>query len=576
MASAVLVSRNDSFMGKTPFSNSHMISNPNPNPKRKSNPNPVQRKQIQSQINGRHIDESPPANPTVSDDASSFNRRSFDTSNFPQFNLSFKIATYTKKELNELKKRLVAELDQIQSLTNRIESGELQLKRTNFNQPTRKDEKFLNTKTSGTKRPLPAVSSSGRDLKRSASEVGTLMRECQQILSKLMKHKHGWIFNSPVDVQALGLHDYYQIVKRPMDLGTVKSKLSRSLYDSPLDFGTDVRLTFKNALLYNPKGHEVYMLAEQFLKKFEEMFRSVLKKLEDDEDQQPRQAQQSGLFVEDLPACSWSNVSTPDRVKKKPKLPNANARDIVRKPDRMQVPAAGASTPPPPMLQSPVRTPSPKRVSPVKPMVRTKQPKPKAKDPNKREMSIEEKHRLSVGLQSLPEEKMPQVVQIIRKRNGHLREDGDEIELDIEAVDTETLWELDRFVTNWKKLASKIKRQSLMGINPIPNEGDDMVDLSGDPNAIGGSAKKPKKGEAGEEDVDIGDEIPMTSFPPVEIDKDDGRASSSSSGSSSSSSGSSSSSDSDDSGTSSESDSDADNGGQSVKKGSSRTEERLS
>ena len=34
---------------------------------------------------------------------------------------------------------------------------------------------------------------------------------------------------------------------------------------------------------------------------------------------------------------------------------------------------------------------------------------------------------------------MEQVVQIIRKRNGHLKQDGDEIKLDIEVVDIETL-----------------------------------------------------------------------------------------------------------------------------------------
>lgn len=36
-----------------------------------------------------------------------------------------------------------------------------------------------------------------------------------------------------------------------------------------------------------------------------------------------------------------------------------------------------------------------------------------------------------------------------------------------------------------------------------------------------GSAKKIKKGD-GDEDVDIGDEMPENSFPPVEIEKDDG------------------------------------------------------
>jgi hypothetical protein len=54
--------------------------------------------------------------------------------------------------------------------------------------------------------------------------------------------------------------------------------------------------------------------------------------------------------------------------------------------------------------------------------------------------------------------------------------------------------------------------------------------------AVASEAKKLKKGEAGEEDVDIGDEMPMSNFPPVEIEKDvGGRGSSSSSSSSSSS-----------------------------------------
>ncbi|MED6187788.1 hypothetical protein PIB30_079824 [Stylosanthes scabra] len=58
---------------------------------------------------------------------------------------------------------------------------------------------------------------------------------------------------------------------------------------------------------------------------------------------------------------------------------------------------------------------------------------------------------------------MELVVQFIRKRNGNLKQDDDEIELDIEAVDAEILWELDWLVTNWKKVVSKIKRQALLG-----------------------------------------------------------------------------------------------------------------
>ena len=76
-----------------------------------------------------------------------------------------------------------------------------------------------------------------------------------------------------------------------------------------------------------------------------------------------------------------------------------------------------------------------------------KLPKPKAKDPNKREMTMEEKGKLGVNLQELPPEKLGQLIQILKKRTMNLPQDGDEIELDIEELDNETLWELDRSLT---------------------------------------------------------------------------------------------------------------------------------
>ncbi|KAK2639438.1 hypothetical protein Ddye_027233 [Dipteronia dyeriana] len=90
-------------------------------------------------------------------------------------------------------------------------------------------------------------------------------------------------------------------------------------------------------------------------------------------------------------------------------------------------------------------------------------PKPKAKDPNKREMSTEERRKLGIGLQSLPPEKIGHVVNILMKRNRNLQ-DKDEFQVDVEALDMETLWELDRFVTYYKK----IKRQALMSHGEAP------------------------------------------------------------------------------------------------------------
>lgn len=432
-------------MGKVPF------SNPNPkNPKRQFHFHAP----TGGDYNGCQIDESPAVTQTVSDDASSINRRSNEFNLGHSHYVSFNTASFSRKELIELKNRLIAELDQIRQLKGRIEAGDFQP--GPFHNPTSKKSSMSNKKASGTKRPLPLNLNHAKDSnsKRSHWDSPNLIKNCGQILSKLMKHKHAWIFNKPVDVAGMGLHDYYDIIKRPMDLGTVKSNLAKNLYSSPMDFADDVRLTFTNAMTYNPKGHEVYTMAEQLLSRFEELFRPVNEKLGDG-------SRAVRAYDEELQASSWNHVE-----QERPKQRDDSLR-IEKKSEQIRAPASSSN---PPLVQSPGRTSTPKGPPSVKPL---KQPKPKAKDPNKREMSMEEKHKLGIGLQSLPQEKMEQVVQIIRKRNGHLKQDGDEIELDIEAVDTETLWELDRLVTNWKKMVSKIKRQALMGNpNMVTNKGN--------------------------------------------------------------------------------------------------------
>ncbi|KAJ9159249.1 hypothetical protein P3X46_024767 [Hevea brasiliensis] len=552
MASAVLANRNEpnwtqsqprggaKFMGKVPF----------------SNPNPKLSKKRQFQAAQPVINfDGPPAltQPAASDDASSINRRPASDINSGGY-MTFNIATYSKKELVELKNRLVAELEQIRQLKNRIDSSGFQFRSSsNFQNKKSIVTTNSNKKILGNKRPFPAANFGfgAKDMKRSNQpEHGLLMKKCAQILTRLMKHKHAHVFNVPVDVEGMKLHDYFDIIKNPMDLGTVKSKLGKFLYDSPMDFAADVRLTFNNAMKYNPKGHEVHNLAEQFLSRFEEWYRPIGDKVGDDDQDQVHEYEPGQ--IQEVQASSWDHIPNRgdiDRVKKDQEniMQNLPKSDPIGK----SMPTSGSNAQS--TSQLPVRTPSPMRAPPVKPV---KLPKPKAKDPNKREMSLEEKHKLGIGLQSLPQEKMEQVVQIIKKRNGHLRQEGDEIELDIEAVDTETLWELDRFVTNYKKMVSKIKRQALMGINNVAttaSEGNKEA-LVNERMDVASEAKKPKKGDAGDEDVDIGDEIPISSFPPVEIEKDNGHASSSSSSSSSSSDESSSSSDSD-SGSSSGSDS---------------------
>ncbi|CAK4167762.1 unnamed protein product [Aphanomyces euteiches] len=69
-------------------------------------------------------------------------------------------------------------------------------------------------------------------------------------------------FLQPVDVTGLGLADYYEIVKIPMDLSTVDSKLRSGAYEDDENlFIEDMRLIWSNAIRYNGEESEIGRIA---------------------------------------------------------------------------------------------------------------------------------------------------------------------------------------------------------------------------------------------------------------------------------------------------------------------------
>jgi len=55
-------------------------------------------------------------------------------------------------------------------------------------------------------------------------------KRLNQIVQQLMDTHDSMEFRQPVDFKALGLHDYLDVVKKPMDLGTVQRKLNANEY----------------------------------------------------------------------------------------------------------------------------------------------------------------------------------------------------------------------------------------------------------------------------------------------------------------------------------------------------------
>ena len=66
-------------------------------------------------------------------------------------------------------------------------------------------------------------------------------------------------FHAPVDFRGLELHDYPEVVKNPMDLGTLKRNFNAGHYVTFEQLLTDMQLIWDNCKLYNYPG--MYKLA---------------------------------------------------------------------------------------------------------------------------------------------------------------------------------------------------------------------------------------------------------------------------------------------------------------------------
>lgn len=70
------------------------------------------------------------------------------------------------------------------------------------------------------------------------------------------------------------LQDYFEIIRSPMDLTTIKDKLTMGEYADPWKFCEDIWLMFDNAWLYNRKNSKVYKYCNKLRDVFVEAVRS--------------------------------------------------------------------------------------------------------------------------------------------------------------------------------------------------------------------------------------------------------------------------------------------------------------
>lgn len=79
--------------------------------------------------------------------------------------------------------------------------------------------------------------------------------------SQISQHRNGNIFHNPIKNSEAP--DYHDIIKRPMDLKTIKARVKDGIISNSLEFQRDVYLMFANAMMYNRPGSDIFHMAEE-------------------------------------------------------------------------------------------------------------------------------------------------------------------------------------------------------------------------------------------------------------------------------------------------------------------------
>ncbi|CAD8132637.1 unnamed protein product [Paramecium octaurelia] len=84
-----------------------------------------------------------------------------------------------------------------------------------------------------------------------SKEDETWEKQAKKIIAQIWKSKGAYFFHKPVDQKEFHITDYFDIVKKPMDFGTIKNKLNVNAYKNLREFHADMILVFDNCVLYN-------------------------------------------------------------------------------------------------------------------------------------------------------------------------------------------------------------------------------------------------------------------------------------------------------------------------------------
>ena len=102
-----------------------------------------------------------------------------------------------------------------------------------------------------------------------------VLARCIKITDKLIASPCAQFFRFPVDPVADGVPDYFKVVRHPMDLTLVRTRLEDGFYCRVSEWLRDVELIWSNAEAFNGPDNVVTMFAQTMRAKFEKFCLSL-------------------------------------------------------------------------------------------------------------------------------------------------------------------------------------------------------------------------------------------------------------------------------------------------------------
>jgi bromodomain-containing factor 1 len=103
------------------------------------------------------------------------------------------------------------------------------------------------------------------------------LKFCDWVLNEIRGPKYAHansVFLAPVDPVALNIPHYRQVIKHPMDLGTMVQKLKQGQYAKASEVKKDFELMIQNCLVFNPTGNVVRDMGISLQREFESLWRN--------------------------------------------------------------------------------------------------------------------------------------------------------------------------------------------------------------------------------------------------------------------------------------------------------------